>query len=85
MLQHVFAVLNELLDDIMIRYPGTTDEQRSEIEQQLAVLQSMSDAMIDGWLQLEEKLACVRQSRSSSAASVEDAVVANHPDGRLAA
>ena len=64
MLQHVFAVLNELLDDIMIRYPGATDEQRAQMEEQLAVLQSMSDSMIDGWLQLEEKLAGARQFRA---------------------
>ncbi len=62
MLQHLFAVMNELLDDIMIHYSQCDDKQQPHIQEQLAALQAMSDSIVDGWLQVEEKLAYLRQT-----------------------
>ncbi|PZD93568.1 hypothetical protein DNH61_23405 [Paenibacillus sambharensis] len=62
MLQHVFAVMNELLDEIMISYPNAQEAKQKEMQEQMKILQTMSDTIIDGWLQVEEKLAFLRQS-----------------------
>jgi tetratricopeptide (TPR) repeat protein len=62
MLQHLFAVMNELLDDIMIRYSQSDDTQLTHVQEQLSTLQAMSDSIVDGWLQVEEKLAYLRQT-----------------------
>jgi len=62
MLQHLFAVMNELLDDIMIHYNHADDTQLSRMQEQLDALQAMSDSIVDGWLQVEEKLAYLRQA-----------------------
>jgi len=62
MLQHLFAVMNELLDDIMIHYNQADDTQLGRMREQLDALQAMSDSIVDGWLQVEEKLAYLRQA-----------------------
>lgn len=61
MLQHLFAVMNELLDELLIRYPDADKKQRETLLEQMRMLQSMSDAIVDGWLQVEEKLALLRE------------------------
>jgi tetratricopeptide (TPR) repeat protein len=72
MLQHLFAVMNELLDDIMIRYSQSDDTQQPHVQEQLAALQAMSDSIVDGWLQVEEKLAYLRQTIQAESPGEQD-------------
>jgi tetratricopeptide (TPR) repeat protein len=57
MLQHIFAVMNEALDDIIRQYPKADPAQRQELDKEANVLKEMSDQFIEHWLKFEEKLA----------------------------
>lgn len=70
MLQHLFAVMNELLDELLIRYSEADETQRETMREQMSMLQSMSDSIVDGWLQVEEKLAALREQASGSSSTM---------------
>lgn len=67
MLQHMFATMNELLDDILKHYPSAKDKEKQELDQQLTLLHSMSDQIVEEWLRFEEKLALVRTQNNIDA------------------
>lgn len=69
MFQQLFAVMNDLLDDIMLRYPHCSSEERKEMLEQLAQLRGISDQFIEEWLRLEEKMADFREEFPAAAAS----------------
>ncbi|REE94316.1 hypothetical protein A8990_101108 [Paenibacillus taihuensis] len=60
MFKHVFATMQELLQDIIIHYPNANDTQRKQMDEQLATLKQFSDNFIEQWLQFEEKMADFR-------------------------
>lgn len=59
-----FKVMNDMLDEMLTRYPAADAAQRGLIEAQLSKIQDMSDMIVDGWLQVEEKLARLREMTS---------------------
>lgn len=65
MLQHMFATMNELLDDIIQQYPTVQGTAKQEMDRQLSILRAMSDHIVEEWLRFEEKLALVRASSQS--------------------
>jgi len=71
-----FVVLSGMLDDMIARYPSADAEQRAVIEAELGRIQDMSDAIVDGWLQVEEKLARLRGMVSSGEAREDEPVLA---------
>jgi tetratricopeptide (TPR) repeat protein len=56
MFKHLFATMNEILDDIMKDYPNMSGKDLEELEEQLQILKAMSDECIENWLLFEEKL-----------------------------
>jgi tetratricopeptide (TPR) repeat protein len=56
MFKHIFATMNEVLDEIEKEYSGSGPEQKADLEEQLQVLKAMSDEFIESWLLFEEKL-----------------------------
>lgn len=56
-----FGSMNEVLDDLIARYPHASSGERERMQEQWEMLKSSSDAMIELWLQLEEKMALFRQ------------------------
>ncbi|MGZ9584077.1 tetratricopeptide repeat protein [Paenibacillus marinisediminis] len=65
MLQHMFATMNELLDDIIQQYPSVQGTAKQELDRQLALLRTMSDHIVEEWLRFEEKLAIIRTAANS--------------------
>ncbi|WP_028593566.1 tetratricopeptide repeat protein [Paenibacillus assamensis] len=61
MLQHMFATMNDQLDDILKHYPKAKGQIREELNQQIQLLTSMSDHFLEEWLRFEEKLALLRK------------------------
>ncbi|XEC92711.1 hypothetical protein AB6A23_15035 [Paenibacillus tarimensis] len=56
MFNHLFATMNDMLDEVIKRYPHSNGQQKQQAEEQLALLKAMSDKIIDEWLNFEEKL-----------------------------
>ncbi|MFD1955695.1 hypothetical protein ACFSL6_16390 [Paenibacillus thailandensis] len=56
MFQHLFAVMNETLDQIVQEYASSPPERRVQLEEQLGLLKKASDSLIEQWLVFEEKL-----------------------------
>lgn len=61
MFKHVFATMQEMLQEIIIHYPSADDMQRKQMDEQLATLKQFSDNFIEQWLQFEEKMADFRE------------------------
>jgi len=55
MFSHLFATMNELLDELIAR--NRHGKRQEQDEEQLAVLKAMSDKIMEEWLIFEEKLA----------------------------
>lgn len=56
MFKHLFASMNEMLDDVISEYPSSTGSQRKQLQEKLRALRVMSDACIEEWMLFEEKL-----------------------------
>lgn len=56
MLEHVFAKMNMLLNELFHKYPYATGKRKQKLHHQLSLLCMMSDCIIEEWLQFEEKL-----------------------------
>jgi Uncharacterized protein conserved in bacteria len=67
-----FSAVINMLDEMLARYPAADAAQRGLIEAQLRKIQDMSDVIVDGWLQLEEKLARLREMAASGGADGEE-------------
>lgn len=57
MFQHLFDSMNHTLDNIIQHYPTAAVSQKKKLNEQLSVLKSMSDHVIEQWLSFEEKMA----------------------------
>ncbi|MGR6544513.1 tetratricopeptide repeat protein [Paenibacillus tundrae] len=71
MFQHVFAEMNDMLDEIIKRYPSAEGLNKQELLQKWNLLKRMSDGMIDEWLMFEEKMSQVREQELVKPASLE--------------
>lgn len=56
MFHHLFAVMNETLDQIVQEYASSSPERRLQLDEQLALLKQTCDSLIEQWLIFEEKL-----------------------------
>ncbi|MCR8642247.1 tetratricopeptide repeat protein [Paenibacillus sp. N1-5-1-14] len=59
MFKHLFATMNEVLDEIAEKYPNAAGSQKKHLDEQISVLKTMSDEFIEDWLAFEEKLRSV--------------------------
>ena len=73
MVSQWFIVADGMLDEMIARYPAADAAQKAAIEAELRRIQRLSDAIVDGWLRMEEKLATLRGMVSSEAAGEEAA------------
>ncbi|PZE21913.1 tetratricopeptide repeat protein [Paenibacillus xerothermodurans] len=71
MFKHLFASMNEMLDDIVQRYHTASGAEKQELEAQLHTLKTMSDTFIEEWLSFEEKLAGFYQSPDGAATVID--------------
>jgi len=60
MIQQWFATMNEALDDLILRYPHASANEKIELRQQWDVLKALSDDIIELWLQFEDKMGFFR-------------------------
>ena len=90
MFRQWFAAVCGMLDEWLARYPAADAAQRSAIEGKMRRIQVMSDAVIDGWLKVEERLAKLREMAAAcdAAPAAPDAAhdgsgqdVRNAPEG----
>ncbi|WP_181873020.1 tetratricopeptide repeat protein [Fontibacillus phaseoli] len=65
MFQHVFAEMNDMLDEIITLYPVAQGAQKQDLAKKWHLLKHMSDGMIEEWLNFEEKMGDFRQSWSN--------------------
>ena len=66
MIEHLFAVMNEVLDQISAELPAARGVRRQQLMDQLRALRSMSGSILDEWMVLEEKLAYCHQLATCS-------------------
>jgi tetratricopeptide (TPR) repeat protein len=67
MIRQWFATMNDLLDDLIQRYPHASGEEKNRLQQQWDMLKSLSDDIIESWLQFEDKMALYRNSQQEPA------------------
>jgi len=60
MIQQWFATMNDMLDDLILRYPNASGTEKKELQQQWDMLKTLSDDIIESWLQFEEKMGMYR-------------------------
>jgi tetratricopeptide (TPR) repeat protein len=60
MIQQWFATMNDMLDDLILRYPHASGEEKNRLQQQWDVLKTLSDDIIELWLQFEDKMSLYR-------------------------
>ena len=71
MFQHVFAEMNDMLDEIIKSYPSAEGLDKQELQQKWNLLKRMSDGMLDEWLMFEEKMSQIRERELEKPASLE--------------
>lgn len=69
MFQHLFAVMNETLDQITLEYPSSSPERRLQLDEQIYLLKQACDSLIEQWLVFEEKLSDFHYSYQSTQAA----------------
>ena len=66
MIDQWFGALNDTLDDLLRRYPTASSEEKDDLEQQWNVLKTISDDIIEAWLQFEDKMALYRNLKQEN-------------------
>ncbi|WP_027093611.1 hypothetical protein [Cohnella thermotolerans] len=66
MIEQWFAAMNDTLDDLLRRYPYASDEEKNELDERWNVLKSLSDVIIEAWLQFEDKMAAYRDLKQEA-------------------
>jgi len=74
-IQPFFSAMNDVLDEMIERYPKSSPEEKLALEEQWNVLKSMSDDIIESWLALEEKMGDYRRQRQESAVGQDMSVM----------
>lgn len=72
MFKHLFATMNEALEDIIRLYPMAVGAKKRDLDEQLNALRAMSDACIEEWLQFEEKMGQFNGEPSAAAGIYPD-------------
>ncbi|SEN26971.1 tetratricopeptide repeat protein [Paenibacillus sp. OV219] len=85
MIKHVFATMQEMLQDIIIHYPSANNTQRKQMDEKLATLKQFSDDFIEQWLQFEEKMADSREMQQVAQAQSQSQSQAHAHKNDLAA
>jgi len=67
MFQHLFATMNEMLDEVLVHYPKAQGGAKQDLQQKISLLKSMSDGIVEEWLRFEEKMGALRESQSEQA------------------
>src|SRR5690625_3525502 len=75
MFQEWFANMHEILDEIAIRYPHASDEERDDLNEQVDLLQEISMDCCEHWLMFEEKLAQWKETQEVASVLDEDDLV----------
>ncbi|MDB5055881.1 MAG: tetratricopeptide repeat protein [Bacilli bacterium] len=57
MFEQLFATMNDVLNEISIRYHSASITEKKQLDEQLTVLKTMSDRCMEQWLAFEENLA----------------------------
>lgn len=65
MFQHVFAEMNNMLDEIVKHYPSAHGPRKQALIHNWNMLKRMSEGIIDEWLRFEERMAVFRESVAS--------------------
>ncbi|RED60404.1 tetratricopeptide repeat protein [Cohnella lupini] len=60
MIRQWFATMNDVLDDLIVRFPQATEEEKNALRQQWDMLKTLSDDIIESWLQFEDKMGAYR-------------------------
>ncbi|KIL34806.1 hypothetical protein SD71_17450 [Cohnella kolymensis] len=60
MIRQWFLTMHELLDDLIVRYPNASGEEMTRLLEQWNMLKSLSDDIIESWLNFEDKMASFR-------------------------
>lgn len=71
MIRQWFATMNETLDAIIHRYPLATGEEKNALRQQWDMLKTLSDDIIESWLQFEDKMGTFRDMQQQPAIAPE--------------
>jgi len=66
MIQQWFATMNDVLDDLILRYPQASAEEKIAYRQQWDMLKTLSDDIIELWLQFEDKMGFFRDLQRQS-------------------
>lgn len=62
MFEHMFAEMNEILDEISQKYPSANGVKKQELDYKWNLLKDMSDGIIEEWLSFEEKLGVLQKN-----------------------
>lgn len=66
MFKHLFASMNDMLDEVMSQYSSASGSKKRELHEKLRALKAMSDDCIEEWLLLEEKMGQFMNANSIS-------------------
>lgn len=55
MFKHLFASMNDMLDEVMSQYPSASGSKKRELHEKLRALKAMSDDCIEEWSRLRRK------------------------------
>lgn len=72
MFDHIFASMNELLDEVVRQYPSASGNKRKLLDEKISSLKAMSDTCIEQWLLFEEKLGSFIQGFGNNDEDVND-------------
>ncbi|MCD9021158.1 tetratricopeptide repeat protein [Cohnella silvisoli] len=71
MIRQWFATMNDVLDDLILRYPQAASEEKKVLQQQWDMLKTVSDDIIESWLQFEDKMGLFRELQQQTAQVTE--------------
>lgn len=86
--QHMFAEMNELLDEVAMFYQVAQGEQKEKLVHQWNMLKHMSDGILEEWLLFEEKMGYIRQNWNPTDTLTNEAshsVASEHPEWQCGA
>jgi tetratricopeptide (TPR) repeat protein len=80
MFQHLFAEMNEMLQEIIIHYPTAQGARREELLCKYNLLRRLSDNVMDEWLAFAEKMNVFSQGTDLSLGIEEEPAVQEAPE-----
>ncbi|BBI33239.1 hypothetical protein [Cohnella abietis] len=67
MIRQLFATMNDVLDDLILRFPTSSGDEKKMLQQQWDMLKTLSDDIIESWLQFEDKMGMFRDLQQQPA------------------